>query len=162
MDQKHLEIKLSEQDVERFWKKVAKAGPDECWLWMAGKRKQSRGYGGFRIGGKVILAHRVAFILSNRLEPGQDVLHKCDMPPCCNPRHLYAGTQNDNMHDAVSKGRLVTKRGEESPHAKVTQAQVDEIRRLYAEAHLTQRDIARMFRISYPNIWHIVHRKTWV
>jgi HNH endonuclease len=166
LDQDYLEIKLSEQarsreDVaERFWKKVAKAGPNDCWLWTAGKANHR--YGGFRIGRKNLGAHRVAFALTNRLDPDKDVLHKCDVPACCNPAHLYAGTDSDNQQDAYSRGRQVPPRGEQNGQAKLTQAKADEIRRLYAETDLTQWKIARIFGVTAETIWLIVNRKTWV
>jgi predicted HTH domain antitoxin len=51
-------------------------------------------------------AHKVAWILTNGPIPnGLMVCHKCDNPPCCNPNHLFLGTQTENMQDALAKGR---------------------------------------------------------
>jgi len=99
----------------RFWPKVNVLGPDDCWLWIAkarlSKTKTFPGYGsiiGFRNGKKQPLyAHRVAWELTNGSIPGGlFVLHRCDVSLCCNPAHLFLGTQTDNMHDAYQKGRL--------------------------------------------------------
>jgi len=99
----------------RYWPKVKIAGPDDCWLWIAkariGYNKTFPGYGsiiGFRNGKKQPLyAHRVAWELTyGPIPDGLSVLHRCDVSLCCNPAHLFLGTQTDNMRDAFQKGRL--------------------------------------------------------
>lgn len=91
---------------ERFWAKVEK-GPD-CWEWKAFRNK---GYGKFTYNGRMYLAHRLSWILTNGPIPdGLGVLHSCDNPPCVNPDHLFLGTQLDNMRDASNKGRCANQR----------------------------------------------------
>lgn len=89
----------------RFWAKVDQRGPDECWPWMASTNAD--GYGKFKIDGTVQNASRVALeIHTGALLPHDQVgMHSCDNPPCCNPAHLSAGTQADNLADMVAKGR---------------------------------------------------------
>jgi len=102
-------MNLSTTDAERFWKKVDRSsGPDACWLWTAA---QQRGYGAFRISGSggrhQVNAHRVAYALEfGGLTPKVHVLHACDVPLCCNPKHLSTGSRSDNMADAAAKGRM--------------------------------------------------------
>ena len=85
---------------QRFWEKVEFGAPDECWLWTAARDR--RGYGMF----EHHYASRVAYTLTVG-DPGDlDVLHACDNPPCCNPLHLWAGTAQDNIQDAIAKGRF--------------------------------------------------------
>jgi hypothetical protein len=67
-------------------------------------------------------------LANGKIPDGLLVLHKCDNPPCCNPRHLFPGTYRDNAQDAVRKGRWVVRSGERSAVAKFTQKEVDEIR----------------------------------
>ena len=90
---------------ERFWSKVRKADGDACWAWTGAKRSD---YGAIKIAGDSVLAHRVAWELTNGPIPeGQHVLHRCDNPPCVNPSHLFTGSHADNMRDAFRKGRVV-------------------------------------------------------
>lgn len=94
--------------VQRFWAKVSVRGPDECWPWLAGQNGD--GYGLIRVGpasAGSVLAHRVAYELHYGPVPiGLNVLHTCDFRACCNPRHLFVGTQSNNLLDASQKGRL--------------------------------------------------------
>lgn len=93
----------------RFWAKVAVAGPDECWEWTASKTQH--GYGQIMVTAsprKITRAHRAAWVLTCGPVPdGMVVCHRCDNPGCCNPAHLFVGTQLDNIADMVAKGRNV-------------------------------------------------------
>lgn len=88
--------------VERFWAKVDQSGGAEaCWPWMGGRHKF--GYGNVE---HDVRAHRLAWELANGPIPaGLHVLHRCDNPPCCNARHLFIGTDADNVADMRAKGR---------------------------------------------------------
>lgn len=90
----------------RFWSKVNKT--DGCWLWT-GARKNKQGHGNMRVGNRNVCAHRVSWTLAHGDIPvGSWVLHKCDVPACVNPDHLYLGTQKENMRDASERKRLAT------------------------------------------------------
>lgn len=89
---------------ERFWSLVDRSG--ECWVWVGSRF--SNGYGQFRIGGRSVGAHRVAWELTNGPIPnGLHICHHCDNPPCVRPSHLFAGTHSVNMQDAMNKGRAL-------------------------------------------------------
>lgn len=75
-----------------------------CWLWRGAD--SGRVYGRFNLRGKIVQAHRVAWMLwRGELADGELVLHRCDVTLCCNPRHLWKGFFSDNSRDAVQKGR---------------------------------------------------------
>lgn len=79
-----------------------------CWIWMGSLN--DRGYGRHRLGGRGSawkLMHRLSWEMYRGQVPiGMLVLHRCDIPSCVNPGHLFIGTQKDNMQDASRKGRL--------------------------------------------------------
>lgn len=124
----------------RFWAKVDRRGPDQCWPWTAYRNK--KGYGQIKVGGKygqVISAHRVAHeLLIGPIPDGLCVCHSCDNPPCCNPAHFWLGTNAENNADKVAKDRHSKlappvkperrARGERSGNAKLTEAAVLAIR----------------------------------
>lgn len=145
--------------MERFWSKVDRsAGPDGCWPWTGSINKRS-GHGRIRVGGKLLLTHRFAYLLEHG-EPGACVLHTCDNPPCCNPMHLWLGTAQDNNRDRDEKGRNVNRRGVEHGCARLTEDDVLQIRARCA-AGQAQSSVARDYGVVAGNIWHIVNRKTW-
>lgn len=120
---------IGERAVKKFIKKVKFSGPDECWEWF-----KPRTYGYLAHDGKRDRSHRVAWTLFNGDIPeGMSVLHKCDNPPCCNPAHLFLGTDLDNIKDAVGKGRMKVprpdNRGERCGTSKLNWNAVREIRK---------------------------------
>lgn len=95
---------MSTAIADRFWSKVQKT--DGCWEWQGGRF--NFGYGRAWDGERQVLAHRLAFALTSGAIPdGLHVLHKCDVPLCVNPAHLFLGTHADNMADKCAKGRDV-------------------------------------------------------
>jgi len=107
----------TERAVASFWSKVDRsAGEDGCWPWLYSTT--GSGYGQVNMGrnqGPSLRAHRVAYTLHygsipdlpNGKKHGSCILHTCDNRLCCNPKHLVAGTQADNIADMKRKGRLV-------------------------------------------------------
>lgn len=91
------------------------AGPDSCWPWKGWKRY---GYGLLRRDGRMQMAHRLVWRDVYGEPIPAVVMHTCDNPPCCNPTHLRAGTNTDNMRDAIQKGRHC--HGERHFNAKIT------------------------------------------
>lgn len=111
--------------LERFWAKVKKGGPDDCWTWTGST--SARGYGQTSFGGFSMFAHRVSWMIHfGPIPADMYVLHRCDNPPCINPNHLFLGTNQDNYDDRDAKGRVA--HGERAAKAKLTAAQVMDIR----------------------------------
>jgi len=156
---------LTARNIARFWKKIERRGPDECWLWTGTANKD--GYGQVTIARekRTVRAHRIAYFLGYGVDPGAlHVCHKCDEPLCNNPAHLWLGTNADNIRDALSKGRMRFRGGYGHTHrtnAKITEADVVEIRRLYTTGEWSHRQIAAKFGLSQGNIWCILTRRTW-
>lgn len=89
---------------QRFWAKLNRRGPRECWEWSGCKNEN--GYGQLYANGSARGAHRVAWeLMRGAIPDGRSVLHRCDNPACCNPDHLFLGDHTANMRDMVAKGR---------------------------------------------------------
>ncbi len=98
--------------AERLEAKLDRSGgPDACHPWIGARRKGTHPYGLIRVRQpneppRYRRTHRVAWeLIHGPLVDGEDVLHKCDNPPCCNERHLFKGDQTLNMSDMTAKGR---------------------------------------------------------
>lgn len=98
--------KIKPNDV-KFWEKVDKKGPNDCWPWTGAKHPFGYGKLWVYLPERVCKpAHHVSLMLHGISIPqGSVVMHKCDNPSCVNPNHLGFGTQKDNIADKVSKGR---------------------------------------------------------
>ena len=152
----------------RFWSKVQRGGKRQCWEWIGVRKTDSHPYGVFYIATRrSVPAHRFSWQLHfGEIPEKMLVLHRCDNPPCVNPRHLFLGTDLDNRHDMIAKGRArhprhtslwrqrlsEATRGERHPGAKLTDAQVAEIRRLYATKRYTQTALGAQFGVCQSRI----------
>jgi hypothetical protein len=148
---------------ERFWSKVQKTG--DCWLWNAAIRSKDCGYGAFRFQRQgrwtQASAHRVAWELTHGAIPeGQCVLHRCDNKRCCNPAHLFLGTNSDNTQDMLAKGRHNAARGSDSGPAKLCEDDIRYIRFLCGTGQ-KQDQIGRRFGVSQQTISRIHRRLDW-
>ena len=147
----------------RFFDNIAKPlGQNECWEWTGTRTKL--GYGVIALRGKKIRAHRASVALSGRsIDAGQIVCHRCDNPPCVNPRHLFAGTYRDNSSDCVRKGRTHKWNGRRSgslnPRAKLTESDVQKIRSIgNSQPHGVT---AKRFGVSRSLVCEIVNGNCW-
>jgi len=157
---------------EKLWPhlKITDSG---CWEWQ--RAKDWDGYGALgwqRVGKLEQKAHRIAWILTfGEIPDGMLVCHKCDNPPCCNPMHLFCGTNKDNTQDCIQKGRFKAgsdsngnkARGERASKSKLTESDVH-----YIREHCVLRSrqcgatvMGRKFGVSKAAILAIIHRKSW-
>lgn len=94
---------------ERFFNRVSPEPNSGCWLWdgaVAAGNKGTHFYGRFWNGSRLVAAHRQAWsLLIGPIPAGSHVLHKCDIPQCVNPDHLFLGSHADNMADMTAKGK---------------------------------------------------------
>lgn len=128
-----------------------------CWLWL-GTVVSRMGYGQFQIDGQLHYAHRASWLLHNgSISEGRFILHRCDNPSCVNPSHLFEGTHKDNMRDMALKGRAKVRRGEEGTLAKLTWADVNQIR----ESSRPQRALAAQYGVSQSTIGRAMRKETF-
>ena len=118
--------------LERLWRRIDVREPNDCWPWTGSTVRG--GYGSIQLGGagsKGSVAHRALWIeLNGPIPDGLVLMHRCDNPPCCNPRHLRLGTPKENTLDMMTKGRRVTcvLNGENNGKSKLTAEKVRYIR----------------------------------
>ena len=156
-----------------FWGKVKIGDRGECWEWTGytskGKRnRKGHCYGRIDIFGvKGAYVHRVAYFLARpgkiSLSIGKDdleVCHTCDNPICCNPRHLYLGTHEDNMRDMALSSRAYCSQllSVETPRAKLT---ADEVRaiRLKVKEGMQRIELAHLYDVSLSTIKGVLSRR---
>ena len=138
---------MTTNTVEKFWKKVNKT--EGCWEWTG---KLDEGYGKFSLQRRVMRTHRFSWELHNGPIPvGIKVCHQCDNRSCVRPDHLFLGTDQDNLGDATSKGRMKKKL---FPH------EVVEIMKLVSSGVPAQ-EIADRFKISRHGIQSIKYGLAW-
>lgn len=143
---------IAAKELSRFWAKVAKGGPNDCWPWIGAK--SGTGYGIGRLDSRYVPAHRVSFTIHNGEIPvGMYVCHHCDNPPCVNPAHLFAGTAKENMRDCVRKGRFHGKRPR-----KLTPDQEREIATSFANG-ANGAELGRRFGVGRHTVYKIFMRQ---
>lgn len=148
---------LTDEEVKRFWSKVIILTSKDCWEWAG--CLVGFGYGQVTIRRIQYGTHRIAYFLCNKQDPGdQLVCHRCDNPKCCNPNHLWLGTEAENIQDRNTKGRNA--KGIKHARAKLTEQQVRQIRNQYATG-IGQRALGRKYDVTHATIQGIIHRRTW-
>jgi len=140
-----------------MWERVEKEGHDGCWVFTGARDKW--GYGDLQRRGKHVQAHRWAWKLL-RGDPGKlDCLHTCHNPSCCNPDHLYLGTDVENGRDRAEAGRSV--RGERVHTAKLTEEKVREIRKRREDTGESYDRIALDYGVSSSVVRAACLREYW-
>lgn len=170
---------ISQDTIDRFMAKIVKGGDDDCWQWLGCKCKD--GYGIFSIPIEVMRynkktypykANRIAYFIQHRVDPKEKIVcHTCDNPYCCNPNHLFLGTDADNKKDSIAKGRANFDFGgygirggkgskRVSPPAN-TKLSANDIKKIFElrEGNLSQFVIADIFHVNQSEISRVLHGK---
>lgn len=162
---------------DRFWARVSKGGPLECWNWTGTSGPTGYGViagavGGVRLcpKGQKMLAHRVSWIMANGPIPedasgsyhGKVVMHTCDNRKCVNPAHLVLGTQRENIKDMDAKGRdnrsgLVVEQGTRHIRAALDAEQVADV----MQSHETHKALADRLGVSVHTVKRLRAGKTY-
>jgi hypothetical protein len=162
---------------ESFWAQLNKQGPipahrpdlGPCWVWTGDTTE--RGYGTLGYQRKRWRAHRLAYKLTHGDVPDDlMVCHRCDNPPCCNPAHLFLGTQSDNMQDCSKKGRWgaggghaegARTFGQRHWSAKLTDDLVRELRARYAAGGVTYSHLSAEYGVAHSQVRRAILRHSW-
>jgi hypothetical protein len=143
---------------KEFWYNVSAPNEDGCMIWMRGKHPY--GYGALQYEGKVWSSHRLAWVLTyGPISKGLAICHKCDNPPCCNPRHLFMGTKKDNSQDMARKGR--SSFGERNGMSRLVEADVCDIHALRLAGWQLHR-IAAKYGIGTTAVHNITVGRRWM
>ena len=134
-----------------------------CWEWNGSLN--TNGYGQISSGQKTETGHPIPLIASRAawllyrgpIDEDMCVCHECDNPKCVNPDHLFLGTKHDNNTDMATKRRTLN--GEARPQAKLTDQEVDKIRRRYAAGGISQRALGVQYGVSQSAISLITRRR---
>lgn len=160
---------ITQKDIDRFWGKVDKKSSDifykgtRCWICPSKQR-----YASIWFSGVYLKAHRISWIISYGDIPNKiNILHHCDNTHCVNPSHLFSGTQLDNVHDMISKGRKWVGSGEKNPNHKITIDKVRELREIHKKHSPFERrgynvnSLCKKYGISRTQFYSIVNYETW-
>jgi len=113
-----------------------------------------RGYGLTRVNtNEKIYTHRLALQLEGVDIDGLFVLHSCDRPSCCNPKHLRTGTPSENTNDMLIRKRY-------GKIATINEEQCLEIRRL-KKTGIPQWRLGETYGISQAQVSRIVNNAQW-
>lgn len=148
---------MTPTERDRFWARVDIGDPAACWPWTRGTFGGGRGE--IRLVGQYYLAYRVAYRDATGVDPGPLlVCHQCDNPACCNPAHLFLGTDLDNNRDMHLKGRAAV--GSRMRAARLIESDIPVIRHLL-NAGQTQKEVADRYGVHIMTISDIARGKTW-
>lgn len=126
-----------------------------CWIWQQSTRE---GYGRMVRHGKTWNAHVFSFVtLVRPIESGEQINHKCNVRACCNPEHLYAGSQVENMADMQLSGRARYLRGSKNGNSRVDEQTA---RAIYGAKGIG-RDVAERYGVSISLVYAIRKKLVW-
>jgi hypothetical protein len=150
--------------MDGLWNKIAKAGPDECWVWtgaVSSGRDGKPGYGHLTVKRKNCRAHRLVWASTHgKIPEGLSVCHKCDNTLCCNPAHLFLGTHAENMKDKSLKLRVKAMPGSTNPIAKLSETDIPRIHKLRQQGY-GYREIAEQYAVSTGLVSAILGSRAW-
>lgn len=134
----------------RFWPHVKKSKGRGCWTWTGWTTRN--GYGMISVNCRDVFVHRLIFEIYHRpLRKGEIVHHKCDNKACVRPSHLRAGTQQENLRDAVLKGLIPS----------TPKHIVYKIRRGFASGKYTRKELSEKYDVSFSFVCGLIRGSMW-
>ena len=154
-------ILVKKQEKEKLIAKIRNKileNENGCWIWQGAKHKQGYGKTSWRSKPDQMV-HRLSWIaFRGDIGPLKFVCHKCDVPQCCNPEHLFLGTQKDNVGDAYKKGRWLP--GKLPRQNKLKWEQVQEIKYL-SQQSMKRKELQKKFQVGQTCIAKILRGDSW-
>lgn len=145
---------IPQRTADKFFQNTEKT--EYCWIWRG--KTLPKGYGTFVLNSVIILAHRFSYFYHFGVLPNDLlVCHHCDNPCCVNPKHLFLGTQADNLRDMAKKNR---RKGEKHYNAKLNNQKVLDIRLRFTNGEAAK-NLAKEFDIKQTYFYDIINRKVW-
>lgn len=153
---------VNDETAAKFWRRVNKKTPNECWEWQGCTTgRNGHKYGRVTVNNRSALAHRLAYELHHgrTLAPTEVVSHRCDNPVCCNPHHLCATTQAGNQLDKAWKGRSIGNVDNDKRRSKkvLTEEEKRRVIGLRVSQRISQVKLAELFGVSYKQIAQVLH-----
>lgn len=148
----HKPSSMTEKEMRVWLLSNIRVDENGCWLWQLGR---SGGYGKVVYDGKNQAAHIVCYTLFVGPVPdGKQLNHSCNIKLCCNPTHVYPGTQADNgadMRAAFRQRRILMAKG-----VSVSDEVKEEVIAMRTRGQLMPTDIARELSLSSQTVYNIL------
>lgn len=148
---------MAKSSIERVLEKIEIVTESGCWLFMGHLTNKGYGVIGNDAGNskKLYSVHRKTFeYFIGEIQHGKSICHRCDVPSCCNPSHLFLGTQKDNMDDCSKKNRKAI--AEKNGKSKITTDQANLIIE-YKKQGKNLKELSRNLPISYWQVCAIAN-----
>lgn len=153
-------MKISKSVHVRFWKYVQKKAHHDCWIWI-GSLTVRGGYGQLNDKGKLLKAHRLSFQIHNgHIPKGLFICHRCNVPACCNPQHLYAGTAKQNWDDTIDAGTRFVPNGAKGEKHHDAKLNIKQVKYILASSE-TGVGLAKKFGVTPQSISRIRKGLSW-
>ena len=154
--------------IDRVLSRVTRIPFAGCWIFTGATNESGYGIVGTGPRGSPNdRAHRITYKhFVGEIPSGMFVCHQCDTPSCCNPEHLFLGTNQDNVNDMVKKGRNKKPPrnlhvvGSIHPRAKLHESQIRTIREKYC-CGATQQELADWYGVARQTISKVVNFKRY-
>ncbi len=147
--------------INVMYKNTSEPDQNGCINWLGNRDKL--GYGRIVVNKKLQLVHRFSYFMYHDKYPENNACHSCDNPSCVNPFHLFDGTQHENIHDKIKKGRALSgdHSGQRNGRAKLTQEIVNKIRKEKIETNITNKALSLKYGVGQSQMTRIINNIHW-